>query len=265
MRRMKNALTLLTGILAGMSLAGPAAHAVEQYLTATPSTQAIYLDGRRITMEAYTINGSNYVKLRDIGQAVGFNVYWDNGVQIDSAAPYTGMAPVSTSEPAATFGQQPAADAAQDLDSIRREAVELTNAVRREHGLPAIPADAMLTRAAQVRAEEMAATSTYSHTRPDGSRFTTVADAPCYTAENAHCISDLYLQQQGKSLAQTTVSLWSKSPGHLKNMTHPRATSIGIGAAKGVDDKGQDCWYCVQLFLWDNQTITWVDEPILQK
>lgn len=29
-------------------------------------------------MEAYTINGNNYVKLRDIGEKVGFNVYWDS-------------------------------------------------------------------------------------------------------------------------------------------------------------------------------------------
>ena len=61
------------------------------------------------------------------------------------------------------------------------------------------------------------------------------------------------------------VSLWSKSPEHLKNMVHPRATSIGIGAARGVAENGHDCWYCVHLFLWDNQTISWVDEPILEK
>lgn len=39
-------------------------------------------------------NISNYVKLRDIGEAVGFNVYWDGrSVQIDSDAPYTGTGP----------------------------------------------------------------------------------------------------------------------------------------------------------------------------
>lgn len=32
-------------------------------------------------MTAYLIGGSNYVKLRDIGEAVGFNVYWDGGAQ----------------------------------------------------------------------------------------------------------------------------------------------------------------------------------------
>ena len=47
-------------------------------------------------MEAYVINGNNYVKLRDIGEQVGFNIYWDsaNGcVQVESGKPYTGTTP----------------------------------------------------------------------------------------------------------------------------------------------------------------------------
>ena len=43
-----------------------------------------------MSMTAYNIAGSNYVKLRDIGQEIGFNVYWQDGVQIDTDAPYTG-------------------------------------------------------------------------------------------------------------------------------------------------------------------------------
>lgn len=57
------------------------------------STQPIYVDGQQVSMAAYNIGGNNYVKLRDIGEKVGFNVYWDNGVQIDSNAAYTGVAP----------------------------------------------------------------------------------------------------------------------------------------------------------------------------
>lgn len=50
-------------------------------------------------MEAYVVNGNNYVKLRDIGEQVGFNVYWDsvNGcVQVESGKPYTGVTPQQT-------------------------------------------------------------------------------------------------------------------------------------------------------------------------
>ena len=81
------------GILAGITLCGPAAQAATG-LTATLSTQPIYVDGQQVSMTAYGIAGNNYVKLRDIGEAVGFNVYWDgSAVQIESGQPYTGEPP----------------------------------------------------------------------------------------------------------------------------------------------------------------------------
>lgn len=80
---------MLTGLVLGTMLTGGA---VAAGVMAEPSWQNIYVDGQQVQMEAYNINGSNYVKLRDIGQAVGFNVYWADGVQVDSASPYTGEA-----------------------------------------------------------------------------------------------------------------------------------------------------------------------------
>ena len=82
------------GILAGITLCGPAAQAATEALTATRSTQPIYVDGVQVSMTAYSIGGNNYVKLRDVGKAVGFNVFWDGtAVQIESDQPYTGKAP----------------------------------------------------------------------------------------------------------------------------------------------------------------------------
>ena len=95
----KNTTLILAGILVGTMLTGPAAHAEEEYFKAYRSNQAIYLDGQQVELEAYTINGSNYVKLRDIGEALDFNVYWDGAVQIDSGAPYTGTGPETNMEP----------------------------------------------------------------------------------------------------------------------------------------------------------------------
>ena len=96
---MKNAgktiLTLFAGMILGAALfSGGVAHAAEIFYKAIPSTNIIYLDGQRVELAAFTIDGSNYVKLRDVGELVGFNVYWDGAVQIDSDAPYTGVAPV---------------------------------------------------------------------------------------------------------------------------------------------------------------------------
>lgn len=87
------AITFAAGILAGMALCGPAVQAASG-VTAKPSSQPIFVDGQRVSMTAYSISGSNYVKLRDIGEAVGFNVYWDgSAVQVEGGKPYTGVAP----------------------------------------------------------------------------------------------------------------------------------------------------------------------------
>ena len=82
--------TLLAGVALGLALL-PAAQAGVAALTATPSTQPIYVNGARVSMTAYAINGNNYVRLRDIGKAVDFGVTYDaatNSVYIDTDAPY---------------------------------------------------------------------------------------------------------------------------------------------------------------------------------
>ena len=66
----------VTGAMAGAMLV-PTTYAAVRQLTATPSTQRFYMDGAPVPLEAYAINGSNYVKLRDVGEAVGFEVSYD--------------------------------------------------------------------------------------------------------------------------------------------------------------------------------------------
>lgn len=90
MNRKREAIFMGLGILAGLALSGPTAQAAAS-ITATLSTQPIYVDGHRVDMTAYSIGGNNYVRLRDIGKAVDFGVTYDaatNSVHIDSTQPY---------------------------------------------------------------------------------------------------------------------------------------------------------------------------------
>ena len=48
---------------------------------AVESTSAILIDGQKAALKAYTIKGNNYFKLRDLGDALGFSVGWDNASQ----------------------------------------------------------------------------------------------------------------------------------------------------------------------------------------
>lgn len=100
--RGKNMAPLLAGILVGMALAGPVANAGSEFFQAQRTPHPIYVDGQQVQMETYAINGHNYVKLRDIGEKVGFEVYWDgSAAQIVSDKPYTGEPPAQTPTPSA--------------------------------------------------------------------------------------------------------------------------------------------------------------------
>ena len=258
---MKKILYLLIGLALGFALGSPAAQAIEGIL-AQRCTSPILLNGAPVEIEAYTIKGHNYFKLRDIGKAVGFNVYWiaeDRTVQIETGQPYTGEAPIRTEDVESDLQSEPNASTV-DVDAMKKDIVERTNALRTERGIASLTTNDKLMQAAQVRADEMAANSVYSHTRPDGREYTTVTDCK-YVGENIHQIPLLYLEQQKGELAGTVVHSWSKSAGHMENMINASYASIGVGLARGIDGNGMECWYCVQLFLRDGYHITWVDAP----
>ena len=71
----KNMSIMLTGVAIGAVLAGGSIAAAAG-IVAEPTWQPIFVDGRQVQMTAYNSAGHNYVKLRDIGEKVGFNVYW---------------------------------------------------------------------------------------------------------------------------------------------------------------------------------------------
>lgn len=68
--------------IAGGELAG----AAEENKTAEISNDVIYVDGVRTEVEVYKIDGSNYFKLRDLGDALGFDVGWtaEKGIFINT-------------------------------------------------------------------------------------------------------------------------------------------------------------------------------------
>ncbi|MCI9670169.1 MAG: hypothetical protein HFF49_01285 [Lawsonibacter sp.] len=106
---MRRTLYFAAGLLVGATVFGGSV-AYAAGITAERNTQLVYIDGAPVQLDAYIIGGSNYVKLRDIGQAAGFNVYWDGAVYIDTASPYTGQAPsdqTSASAPTATAQAKP--------------------------------------------------------------------------------------------------------------------------------------------------------------
>ena len=124
-----------------------------------------------------------------------------------------------------------------DVAAAKQDIIDRTNALRHQKGVAALRVNDKLMQAAQVRADEMAASGVYSHTRPDGRKSNTVTDSK-YTGENLHNISELYLEQQHKTLSEAVVELWSNSRAHADNMTSSRYGEIGVGLARGIDKDG---------------------------
>ena len=206
MSKTKNAATLLTGMVLGASLVGGAAAGI----VAEPTWQNIYVDGQQVSMTAYNIAGNNYVKLRDIGQQVGFNVYWDNGVQIDSDAPYTGVAPVQATQ------SQPT------VDEIRTEMIARINQVRREHGVPELAVNQSLMDAAQ----ECSARHYTSHHNREECEAVVDAGYPHGFGSNLTVLVGTGVSR----IAEKAVTNWENSPGHLETMVDADYEEIGIGA-----------------------------------
>ena len=116
------------------------------------------------------------------------------------------------------------------MPSLAQQVVQQVNAERARHGLDPLEMDATLNAAAAVRGEEI--TRKFSHTRPDGSKWSTVSKAAF--GENI---------ARGQKTVDKVMAAWLTSEGHKKNILRPSFGSIGVSCVKAGN-----IYYWVQLF-----------------
>lgn len=126
---------------------------------------------------------------------------------------------------------------AQDYAS---EVLRLVNAERTSRGLSALQSDSNLSKAAQVRAKEL--TSSYSHSRPDGSDCFTVFDE---CGVNGYWRAGENIAAGYRTPAEV-VNGWMNSDGHRRNILNPDFTHLGVGYATASDYYGT---YWSELFI----------------
>ena len=120
--------------------------------------------------------------------------------------------------------------------------VSLTNEDREVHGLAGVIEDAVLSRAAQAAAEDMAARGYFAHVSPDGK-------TPWYWLEQA----GYKYSYAGENLAvnftdsKDVQSAWMESPTHRANIMKPQYTHVGFGTASGIYE-GQETTFVVEFF-----------------
>ena len=104
----KQVLTLLLGILIGAMAFGGYALAAD-LLDVAPSTQGVAVDGLPATIEAYSINGANYFKARDLAAALDIGMWYNADtrtvmIETDKGydAAYTGPQAFQPTQPVTT-------------------------------------------------------------------------------------------------------------------------------------------------------------------
>ena len=120
-----------------------------------------------------------------------------------------------------------------------RQVVNLVNQERAKAGLSPVTADTSIQAAAQVRAKEIE--KSFSHTRPDGSSFSTALTQQGVTyrgsGENI---------AWGQKTPEQVMNGWMNSDGHRANILNKNFTKIGVGYHQNAS--GTNYW--TQLFTY---------------
>jgi uncharacterized protein YkwD len=125
---------------------------------------------------------------------------------------------------------------------ISSAVVELTNVDRAKNELLSLNVNPVLERAAQLKAEDMAAKGYFAHNSPEGLTpwhwFKTAGYNFVYAGEN---LAVRFYD------SVDVVRAWMDSPGHRANILNSKFTEIGIGIAEGTFE-GRPTVFVVQMF-----------------
>lgn len=108
------------------------------------------------------------------------------------------------------------------VSAYAQKVVDLVNAERAKNGLSALTVDTSVTAAANVRAKEI--TQSFSHTRPNGSGFSTAL-----TENGASYRGSGENIAWGQKSPEAVMNAWMNSDGHRANILNPKFTKIGVG------------------------------------
>lgn len=153
------------------------------------------VNGQSVTLTACEVGGFNYLKLRDLGEALNFPVDYDESTHTILLGAH----------------------------AMPAEAVlELVNKARAAQGVDALTLDPDLCKAAAIRAEELG--TYFSHDRPDGTS--------CFTVFDEVGIKSYHAAGENIAMGYTDAVMvmegWMNSPGHRANILSEDYSRIGI-------------------------------------
>lgn len=213
-----------------------------QTIAASPTTKVIvqtYGSQANCPTASQTVKGnssSGKTASANTTANTGTNTNATTSVKPSTANATTNNVPSSNTTPSTT-GTSTANSSSLVSENYANQVLVLVNQERAKQGLSALSMTSALQQAAGVRAKETA--QSFSHTRPNGSSFSTVLNAYAITY-NAAGENIAY----GQSTPQEVVTGWMNSPGHRANILNTRFHKIGIGVYKASNGT----YYWEQLF-----------------
>lgn len=101
--------TVSTCLIGAVLLGAVGSVAFAAGVFAQRGTSKVTIDGKSVRLEGYVIDGHNYFRLRDVAEAVGFGVSWNNAtgtVEIDTTSGYVPEKPAAGKQTGATNGKR---------------------------------------------------------------------------------------------------------------------------------------------------------------
>ena len=128
-------------------------------------------------------------------------------------------------------------DTAFDWGTFAADVIRLVNEERAKVGVKPLRAAFDLSEEAAIRAGEVS--EVYSHTRPDGTSFSTAFEEGSYEAVGENL-------QAGASTPEEAIRQWMNSPSHRENILSEEYEELGVGYIYVPESKYKHYW--VQLF-----------------
>ena len=184
-------------------------------------------------------SGSNGSRPGNKTQALKDTLTETNGSQKDRSDSQKGAAKPSDAKNKQDEDNDTSSEA-KDISALDEMMLKKINELRASEGAGKLSMDSELNGYAAVRAEE--ASTSWSHTRPNGTQGCDMISSSKYRAENLSCrkySSFGYTQKELESAADAMFADLKASSMHYENMTFKNFTKIGIRTyvSKGSDGK----------------------------
>ena len=210
-----------------------------------------WINGNEVNFRELPGMGGEIITSYNRGKALtilGTENGWSK-VQIDGVTGYVKAEYISDIPVQETYGEMSVftdttsvvgAAGTNNVSSIQSMIMRLTNDQRAAYGLPALSYDYGLQATADTRASEQPLS--FSHTRPNGSDWSTAypANAYYFSGENLASCDGILTDE---SFASSCVKWWMESESHRANILNPNYTVMAVGVA--ITQNGM---YAVQEF-----------------